>query len=174
MTGPETNAEDDPPIDKTVFPAGVTGMPSNQAAAELLARLHARATEPIDGLLDMLCDGVSTADLMQRWCQAHPDQAELWCRIAQAQPASAAELDAAKQQAKLGFRPGSEVMLRHAAMLAYLLAVAAGILQQDQVRSSIQPDVLDEWFTAVAGAAPGQAISALLTDAADRLHGRSG
>lgn len=159
-----------PDIEKTVFPQGPTGMPSARAASELLARLNARATDPIDGLLETLCSGkASPAQLMREWVRGQPDDAELWQRVTKCQ-ADPDELNKAKELAKLGFHPKQPPAHRDSAMLAYLLAVAAGLVSHGKNISSVDHEVLEEWLTAVAGATPGQPVSELFSRAAGKIR----
>lgn len=160
--------EPNPEIEKTVFPQGLTGMPSAARASELLARLNRRVNEPIDGLLDALCEGTSPARLMRHWVSRHGADAERWQRVIRCEPLEA-DLGPSKEQAKAGFVARDEGMNREAAILAYLLVVAGGILAHGRVESSVDRETLDEWFSAVAGATPGHPLSVLMTRASERL-----
>lgn len=157
-------------IEHTVFPVGDASMPSAQSAEKLLAGLNARTTEPIDQLLDRLCADGQASRLLMSWTDRQDPP--LWQRIV-AGEANEADLEAARQQSKLGFHPDTPPAHRDAALLGYIVAVAAGVIAVGRANSSVPAQTLEEWFTAVAGAAAGDALAGLLTRAAAKLGSMS-
>lgn len=154
--------------DVTVFPGGGDSMPSLRSASELLNQLNVNAAEPIDGLLQRLCSGLGADELLGVCIQSHPENEAVWQRALQGL-ATAEDLEVAKQQAKLGFRPGSQSIDRDASMLGYVYVIAVGVVEQGVLASSVSRELLEEWFVAIAGACSGSTLSGLFARAGERL-----
>jgi hypothetical protein len=170
LPGPQRPASGGSELDRTFIP---DELPSTRLVAGLLSALNAKAAEPIDDLLEALsAEQVTAAGLLDGWTGPEAWPAGRWRELAAGQVAEDG-LAAAKRQAKRAFANPAPAPKSQAALLAYLLTLAAGRVHLGRLPSSMPPEVVEDWLTAVAGVAEPplgplfqQAADALAADAA--------
>lgn len=138
-------------------------LPKSDAARALLRGVGEAPAEPIDRLLDHLSRGRSATALLD----AHGGTG--WRGLLDAATEIEA-LDAAKREAKRRFAaPGLDDADADAALLTYLLAVAAGLAHHRQNLSSLSADTLIDWLGALRDAVGAGELRALLSGAIKAL-----
>lgn len=142
-------------------------LPPESAVSELIRQLNQKTADPIDALIDDLLGGGDAAGWLSGWRGREAWPAGLWQRmIEEALPIE--EIEAAKHRAKRAFRPTGPNHRRHAAMLAYLLSLAAGLVHHGRLLSSMPPETVQDWLTAVGGAV-GEPLTGVFIEAAEAL-----
>ena len=143
------------------------GLPTPARAAGLIRQLHEGEVDPVDELLDALAAGETAARILDSWSFSSAWPASGW-RAAAVGDLKAGTLENARQAAKRAYDPERPGPDRHAAMLVYLLAVAAGQVYHDRFLSTLPVETVQDWLTAV-GDAVESPLSGLFAEAASRF-----